>query len=185
MRKKAKWIVVISAALLCCLVAFGIVLRRRAPTFSNTAQPGVVATSLEDLDKSLPEARLVNRAGLKLEDNLLRQGKVVLVFVTPTCKPCLSEGEFLRTIDDRGDGDIRFYGIVSFGDEKISLKVAEEVFPFEVFYDQESLLARGLNINRVPIKIFLEDGIIRDVWDGSSKTEEAKAEFRDWFKRSQ
>ena len=175
------WITVIGAVLLCCLVAFGIVLRRTAPTLSSASQPGVAATSIEDLDKPLPDARLVNLAGVKLEDNLLRRGKVVLAFVTPTCKPCLNESDFLSTISDRGD--VKFYGVISFGDEKMSLKVADGVFPFEVFYDQESMLARSLKINRVPIKIFLEDGIIRDVWDGSTKTEEAKAEFRDWLSR--
>lgn len=175
--KRKGWIALICTAFLCGVVAFAIirVLRRTAEA------PAAMASSFEDLDKPLPEARLVNLAGVKLENNLLRHGKVVLAFVTPTCKPCLREGEFLRTIDDRGD--VRFYGVISFGDEKISLKVAEGVFPFEVFYDQDSLLARSLNINRVPIKIYLEDGIIRDVWDGSTKTEEAKAEFRDWLKR--
>jgi hypothetical protein len=175
MRKQ--WISIAVIFVLCCFVAFAItrVLRRPA------AAPTVAASSFEDLDKPLPDARLVNLAGAKLDDNLLRHGKVVLAFVTPTCKPCLNEGEFLRSISDRGD--VRFYGVISFGDEKMSLKVADGVFPFEVFYDQEQLLARNLNINRVPIKIFLEDGIIRDVWDGSTKTEETKAEFRDWLNR--
>lgn len=178
MKKNGILIAVIFAAFLCGFVALAIARGLRRPAEAPVV---VEAGSFEDLDKALPEAHLVNLAGVKLDDNLLRHGKVVLAFVTPTCKPCLNEGEFLGTVSDRGD--VRFYGVISFGDEKISLKVAEGVFPFDVYYDQGSLLARGLNINRVPLKIFLEDGIIRDVWDGSTKTEEARAEFRDWLKK--
>jgi hypothetical protein len=177
MRKNGILIALIFAAFLCGFVAIAIARGLRRPV----AAPAAAAGSFEDLDKALPEARLVNLAGVKLDDKLLRHGKVVLAFVTPTCKPCLNEGEFLGSITDRGD--VRFYGVISFGDEKTSLKAAEGVFPFEVFYDQGSVLARGLKINRAPIKIFLEDGIIRDVWDGSTKTEDAKAEFRDWLNK--
>lgn len=183
MRKKTMWIAVFSATFLCCLIAFPVArVLRKAPgalPSSSAAQPDVAAASFEDLDKQLPDARLVNLAGVKLDDSLLRHGKVMLVFITPTCKPCLKEAEFLRSMEDHGN--VRFYGVISFGDENMSLKVAEGIFPFEVYFDQDTLLARNLNINRVPIKIFLEDGIIKDVWDGVTKTEEARAEFSSWL----
>jgi hypothetical protein len=38
-----------------------------------------------------------------------------------------------------------------------------------------------MGINRVPVKVFLEDGIIKRGWIGAAQTEQAKSSFTEWF----
>jgi thiol-disulfide isomerase/thioredoxin len=129
--------------------------------------------------KELPQVHLTSTAGLPVDDQILRHGKVVVVFVTPDCSACQAESDFLRTVINRRS-DVSFYGIVSFG-KKLTATEAGELFPFKVFYDDGSLLGPKLGINRVPIKLYLENGIITKAWGGSTRDENAKADFVKWL----
>ncbi|MGI9055830.1 MAG: hypothetical protein ACR2F2_08525, partial [Pyrinomonadaceae bacterium] len=78
--------------------------------------------------------------------------------------------------------DVTFYGVTSFGKPEETLTEAQKKFPyFDVYYDAESLLALQLKITKVPIKIYLEDGIIKKVWGGATISEEKKSEFINWL----
>jgi hypothetical protein len=55
-------------------------------------------------------------------------------------------------------------------------------FPFRLLHDGEGLLALTLKITKVPVKIYLVDGIIKKAWGGATNTEEKKSEFLDWIK---
>jgi len=50
-----------------------------------------------------------------------------------------------------------------------------------VFYDDGFKLAGALGITRVPIKIFVEDGVIIKVWGGATTEKEKQEEFIDWL----
>lgn len=132
------------------------------------------------IDKPLPEARLVDESDRVLDDKMLRLGKVVLVFVNPECQPCKTEGRFLETILDRRK-DVRFFGVVSFGEKKAALDAARSVFPFRVFYDDGFRLAAKFGITRVPIKLYIENGIIKKAWGGASVAEETRKAFVAWL----
>jgi peroxiredoxin len=131
-------------------------------------------------DKSLPAAELVDESNQPVADAQLKNGKVVLVFITPDCDACLKESEFLKDLVNKRT-DIRFYGVVSFGDMEESLRAAKQKFPFEVFYDRGFKLSGPLGINRVPIKVFVEDGIIKKSWGGATVDEKKKADFVRWL----
>src|SRR5829696_7897149 len=104
---------------------------------------------------SLPSAELVDETNQPLADSQLKNGKVVLVFITPDCDACLKESEFLKGLVSKR-ADVRFYGVISFGDMENSLREAKQKFPFEVFYDRGFRLKGQLGINRVPIKVFVD-----------------------------
>lgn len=127
----------------------------------------------------LPAAELVDESNQVLADSQLKNGKVVLVFVTAECDACMKESEFLKDLVSKRP-DIRFYGVVSFGDEK-SLGEAKKKFPFQVFYDRGLKLRGQLGIDRVPIKIFVENGVMKKSWAGATIDEKKKAAFIRWL----
>jgi thiol-disulfide isomerase/thioredoxin len=132
------------------------------------------------INKPLPEARLVGIEGTTLPDESLRKGKVVLLFVNTTCGPCLTEANFIRTVINKRT-DIRFYGVATIGNKDATLKEAEGMFPFKTFYDEDALLSQNLGVKRLPIKMFLEDGVVKETWGGASKSEEIQADFIGWI----
>jgi peroxiredoxin len=132
--------------------------------------------------KPLPPAELVDESDQVLADSQLRNGRLILVFVTPDCDACKAEAQFLRTaVAQRAD--IPFYGVVSFGDKDNALRDAKGEFPFKVFYDQHFKLASQLGIKRVPIKLFVENGIIKKSWGGATVQQDKQNEFLSWLKQ--
>ncbi len=130
--------------------------------------------------KVLPEAKLIDLDSQILSDEKLRKGKVILIFVTSSCEACLTESKFLSDLLNKRS-DIYFYGVTSYGNPKETLEIAQNKFPFKVYYDADSLLALQLKITKVPIKIYLEDGIIKKVWGGATVSEDKKSEFINWL----
>src|SRR5690349_7558818 len=63
------------------------------------------------INKSFPHAELVDVYGSTVDEQTLRTGKVVIVFLTMDCEACASEGKFLETVVGRRK-DVRFYGVV-------------------------------------------------------------------------
>jgi len=129
---------------------------------------------------SLPAADLVDESNQRLADSQLKTGMVVLVFVTPGCDACLKESEFLKDLIAKR-ADVRFYGVISFGDMATSLREAKGEFPFQVFYDRGFRLANQLGIKKVPIKIFVDNGVIKKSWGGATVDDKKKADFIRWL----
>lgn len=132
------------------------------------------------VNKTLPPTSLSNAAGELLADGFLRQGKCVLIFVAPDCNACLREGDFLRSVIELRK-DVVFRGIVAHGDKRMVLEAAQKKFPFEVFYDNGFKLAGAFGITQVPIKVFVEEGIVKKTWGGATIKEEQKNEFVTWL----
>jgi thiol-disulfide isomerase/thioredoxin len=133
-----------------------------------------------DSGRSLPSAELVDESKELLADSELKSGKIILVFITSDCDACRRESEFLKGVVSKR-ADIRFYGVISFGDMESSLRDAKPKFPFKVFYDRGFRLASELGIKRVPIKIFVENGIIKKSWGGATIDEKAQRDFVRWL----
>ncbi len=138
----------------------------------------VVSKSL--IDKPLPHAQLVDAHGSKVDEQILRRGRVVVVFLTTDCDACATESKFLQTLLNRRK-DVTFYGVVPFGKRPDSANIVERAFPFEVFYDESSSYVSAMGINRVPLKVYLEDGIIKKGWIGAAITDKGKASFLEWL----
>ncbi len=144
-----------------------------------------VQRSGPDASKSLintpfPHAKLLDIYGSKVDEAVLRRGKVILVFVTPECDACLTESKFLQTLFTRRS-DVSFYGLIPFGAPPESPKALEKTFPFRVFYDEGNSFVSTMGIDRVPVKVFLEDGIIKKGWIGAAQTDQARTSFVEWL----
>jgi len=169
-RLKWKLIGLLVSGLCCVVLVSGYVIRHRR-------EPPVAANSAPLMNRPLPPANLVYLGGAKLDDQALRNGKVVLVFLAPNCPPCEAEAQFLKSIIDKRK-DVTFYGVVSFG--TLDAGRTQDKFPFKLLLDQEPRLAGTLGLYRVPIKVFLEDGIIKKSWKGAASNEERVA-FAKWL----
>jgi len=133
------------------------------------------------INQPLPKANLVNISGKPLEDEKLRRGKAVLVFMMPDCPPCDQENEFLKTVADSRK-DVSFFYVIPFGNKDRVLKLAQSKYALEPFYDDGSNLSRKLQVYQVPIKVFLEDGLIKKTWVDATVDNQRQAEFKDWLR---
>jgi peroxiredoxin len=144
------------------------------------AQAVADSSSRSLIDKPLPKSQLVDARGAKIDEQILRTGKVILVFVTADCDACATESKFLQTLIGRRK-DVAFYGLVPFGTRPDSADATQKKFPFEVFYDEENSYVMSMGINRVPVKVFLENGVIKKGWIGAAQTDQAKSSFTEWL----
>lgn len=143
-------------------------------------QPLILTSAV--INQSLPEAELVDISGKRLGDDRLRRGKVVLVFTLTGCKPCDEENEFLKTVVDTRS-DVSFFYVIPMGVKATALNEARDKYCLETFFDQGSLLAKKLEVYQVPIKVFLEDGVIKRIWVDATATDQKRSEFRNWLTR--
>lgn len=158
-----------------CLVLFFY----QKKTASKPAEPPLILTPLV-INQPLPPADLVDISGHRLGDDRLRHGKVVLVFTLTSCKPCDQENEFLKTVINTRK-DISFFYVIPMGVRNEVLKEASEKYCFETFFDHGSMLARKLEVYQVPIKVYMENGIIKRIWLEATVTDQGKSEFRNWL----
>lgn len=144
----------------------------------NSAREPLILTA-GVISRPLPKANLVNISGTYLEDEKLRRGKVIVFFTMPDCEPCSQENEFLKEVSAKRK-DIPFVYVIPFGNQDYLLKQAQGKYAFETYFDVGMQLAKTLEISSVPIKVYLEDGIIRKTWIGGSDNKK-RAEFEDWL----
>lgn len=160
-------------------ISFYFFYRRGAQQQAKEAEPLVQTEAV--LNQPLPQARLVNISGNVLDDAKLRHGKVVLTFTLTTCQICDQEDDFLATVVGSRK-DVSFYYVIPFGFKDAVLKDAQSKYELETFFDEGSVLAKALEIYRVPTMLFLEDGIIKKTWlDGATVEEQSQAKFKQWL----
>ena len=143
-------------------------------------QPLILTPSV--IGRPLPKADLVDISGESLDEEKLRRGKVVLIFSLTDCKPCDEENEFLKTVNN-GRKDVRFFYVIPFGNEEQALNAAKSKYVFETFFDEHSMLTKSLEVYQVPLKVFIEDGIIKNIWTEATVDKQRQAEFKDWLSR--
>lgn len=98
----------------------------------------------------------------------------------PDCEPCDREDEFLRTVADSRP-DVSFIYVVPFGNKDQTLRAARSKYALEPFLDEGSTLSRELQLNQAPVKVLLEDGIIKRTWTDAALDDWEQAEFRGWL----
>ena len=177
MSTRNKWSICISAGVIILFCSSFVFFYSRSQRQRNNS---VSPDTKSAIGQQLPAVHLVDGSGQQVDDRLLHQGKVVIVFVSTDCGACRMESEFLRTVVDRRK-DVTFYGIAAFSKRSDSSKEVEDRFPFKLFYDDGFFLAPKLGINRVPIKIYLKNGIITKAWGGASVEENTRADFVKWL----
>jgi hypothetical protein len=150
----------------------------RAPTIVRP-QSTIQQSLASAISKPLPIGHLVDLKGQELKASELTQGKVILVVLSLDCDFCKEEGQFLKSRIDRRK-DMRFYGVMSFG-EKRDLIPASERFPFSVYFDDGGRLREALGIDRAPVKLYVENGIVKKTWIGSTTFNHNEKGFDEWL----
>lgn len=176
---KIKWLALIFCSTFIVACAAFLLLAHKADRHIDTGPVNVPPL----MNKPLPTANLVDSSGARLEDSVLRHGKVVLVFVAPKCPACDTEIAFLKSVISQ-HSNVSFVGVVSFGVGDELPEGFEKEFPFKLYMDKEPRLAGALGLYRVPIKVFLENGIIRKSWKGSTTNEAERVAFAKWLEDS-
>lgn len=146
---------------------------------ANSSKTPLILTS-KIIGQPLPETNLSDISGNILDDENFRHGKFVLVFVMPDCDMCDVENEFLSTVVNNQQ-DIKFIYIIPFGNKEKTLKLAQDKYALKPYFDTGSMLSRKLELLQVPVKIFVEDGIIKRTWIDASLTSEKQADFKKWL----
>lgn len=155
--------------------------RQRSSAAEDVRQESQLRISPSVINAPLPDCDLINKLGSRLSEEQLRADKVMLVLVTASCSFCFEEADFLRSrIAYRND--IRFYGIVPFGAES-DLATVEHRFPFELYFDKGGRLRDALGINGVPVKLYLENGVVKQIWLGSTTAQRQEQDFDEWLQR--
>lgn len=173
MLKQGKRIITLSVFIVLLFCASFVFFFQRA---QKQSQASAAAPSART-DKALPQAHLFDQSGAPFNDEALRKGKVVLIFMTLECGACRTEAEFLTTIVGKHP-DVSYYGVLSTGEKRVVLQeAAEKNLLFKMLYDDGFELAGQLGIRRVPVKLFLKDGIMKYTWGGATTDEEKKAAF--------
>jgi hypothetical protein len=178
-----RWITIVAIILFFVVVFFAGLLffYSRMPV----SEAEVTAPSKPLINKPFPHSQLLDIHRAQVDEQILRKGKVVVVFVTLECNACLTEAEFIQTLLSRRS-DVTFYGIIPFkrppdAQPTGAQETLEKKFPFTVFYDDSNAFVSEMGINRVPVKVYLEDGIIKKGWLGAAMTDQAKASFVEWL----
>lgn len=145
----------------------------------NQAKQSLILTPAV-INQPLPKTNLVNISGEPYEDEKLRRGRVVLVFMMPDCKPCDTEHEFLKLVAGTRQ-DVSFVYVIPFGDKDQTLRAARDKYALDPFFDLGSGLSRKLQLYQVPVKLFVEDGIIKKTWLDATSDEQEVSEFKGWL----
>jgi hypothetical protein len=156
---------------------FTLALYKKTP--HQSAKQPLILTSAA-INQALPPAELVNIFGTRLDDQRLRHGNVVLVFTLTSCKPCDQENEFLKTVISNRK-DVSFFYVIPMGVKADVLREAQEKYAFETFFDEGSMLAKKLEVYQVPLKVFLQDGVIKKTWVEATVTAQRQSDFKAWL----
>lgn len=177
MTAQVKWIVGISVLVTSVFCASFVLLYTRSQEKSALSE---FPSTIEGRD--FPAGRFTNLSGATLDDRLLRTGKVIIVFVSPECDVCDSESQFLRPLVN-SRRDVKFYGIIPIGNRESALTAASQPnrYPFEVYYDDDFVYQRASSAIKIPIKIFLENGIVKRTWEGAARDGSEKIAFSKWL----
>jgi hypothetical protein len=145
----------------------------------NVSKQPLVLTSAV-INQTLPRTQLTSIDGVRIDDADLRRGKVVMAFMMPDCVPCERENEFLKPIINSRK-DVRFVYVIPFGNKDENLKLAHNKYALEPFFDVGNNLSRRLELRQVPLKLFVEDGIIKRTFIDSAITPEVQDDFKRWL----
>ena len=96
-----------------------------------------------------------------LMGDVLKNDVVIVSFWATWCKPCQAELDALAEIEDMWADQIRVVAI-SIDDARSASKVRSTVkakmWPYEVYTDENSELAKSLNISSIPFVMIVADG---------------------------
>lgn len=126
------------------------------------------------LSRPLPAYQVVTPTQQEVPSDELRRGRVLLIYLTTSCNPCIEEAKNISGIRENMPPDVRVYAMSVEKPSEVAAFITKVQPAFPVLIDVGGKLARTLDIRYFPTKYLVEDGVLTKVWQG--KTEDA-AEF--------
>jgi peroxiredoxin len=115
----------------------------------------------------------------ELSPDELRRGRVLLVFLTTGCGPCIKELDVVSRLYRDAPQELRIYGVGIERPAQIETFVKEFDLKFPMLIDMSAQLAKSLDIHYFPSTYLIEDGVIIHIWRGATQDE---AELRRMLK---
>ena len=122
----------------------------------------VAAAALCQAQEISPNATVKDLSGNSIQmGDVLKNDVVIVSFWATWCKPCQNELDALAEIEDTWADKIRVVAI-STDDARSASKVKSTVkakmWPYEVYTDENSTLAKSLNISTIPFVMIVSGG---------------------------
>lgn len=129
------------------------------------------AAAEQTAGQPLPKYRLAELNQRELSPDELRQGRVLLVYLTTSCEACIKDLDVVTRLQRDAPSDLRIYGVSVERQAQVETFIKEFDLSFPVLLDIGGGLARGLDIHYFPSKYLVEDGIITRTWRGATQDE--------------
>lgn len=117
---------------------------------------------------SLPKGRMINLQTNQDDFEKLKQGKVLLVFLTRSCDACKKEIPNIAQALPSLVPKMAVYGVYLEERSEVDRFVDENQIKFPILLDVGGRVFSGLGITLIPAKVLIEDGTITKTWFGSS-----------------
>lgn len=118
--------------------------------------------------KPLPTTELLKLDGKAAPPAELRNGKVLLIFLTTGCGPCKKEFRLLASVETDVSASVKIYGIGVEDKSVIEDFVRENQVKTEILLDSHAQLMKALSVKYFPTSFLVENGVITKTWFGNS-----------------
>jgi peroxiredoxin len=156
------------------LIVVGWFLTKHISAHPNAAADGKSrppAPVIVNVNQPLPPYRLADLNDQEVPADRLRRGRVLLVYLTTSCEPCIKEAEIISRIQQSTPPDIHIYGIYVERPAQVLSFIKTSGVKLPALVDVGTQLAKALDIHYFPSKYFIEDGVITEIWYGITKDE--------------
>jgi peroxiredoxin len=141
--------------------------RQRESGGRGKAPAGLISTPRQ----KLPAHRMVYVDQQDVPADELSHGRVLLVYMTTSCGPCIEEAGIISRLYKAAPPDLRIYGVSFERPAQVATFVKELDLKFPMLIDVGSQLARSLDVHYFPSTFLVEDGVITKAWRGVTRDE--------------
>jgi peroxiredoxin len=117
---------------------------------------------------ALPKTDLVDLEGKQVAPETLRDGKVMLIFMTTGCEPCRRQMELVSSAEPEMSGKVKVYGVGVESRTKIDNFIKENKVGTRILRDADGTLMKALSVKVFPTRFLIQDGTIVNTWFGNS-----------------
>lgn len=144
--------------------------RKRSEDVGQDAARGGLAPTPP---RPLPAYRMMDLHQQEIPADELTRGRVLLVFLTTTCRPCIEEVETISRLHQAGPPGVRIYGVSIEREARVAAFVKEFDIKFPMLVDMSAQLAKALDVHHFPSTYLVEDGLITKTSRGATTDEAA------------
>jgi peroxiredoxin len=146
--------------------------RPRASNRAGAGGEGVPpAGALAASRRPLPPNHLMNLDRQAVAADELSRGRVLLVFMTTSCEPCVEQARIISRLHAAAPPTLKIYGVSFERTAQVVTFVKEFDLKFTMLTDANAELIRALDIHHFPTLLLLDDGLITAAWRGVTRDE--------------